>query len=160
MLCVLMLFFSVSLCAITIEEMSEKNNKIIELDQEIAIAEKNKKLADLKNATNQPEIFALPKIGYEQRDDHISVLSVHGVPDKPIVDVQYGEMLLQKRIGEFLPGGWEISAVGNTTVTFTKKIAHKPQVIKTVSIGNFSTPTSSETMPSREPVPIQPLMGQ
>lgn len=129
-----MILLSVHVHAITIEEMAEKNNKILELDQDIAIAEKLKKLAQLKGESMQPETVQLPKTPPTRREEYLSVLSVHGSPADPIVDVQYGDRLLQKRRGEALPDGWQITAIGHSTVTFQKKDA-----VKTVSIGALAT---------------------
>ena len=131
----LMIFFSVHANAITIEELAEKNNRLIELDQDIAIAEKNKKLMEIKSSSNQSDTIALPRVARPKQEESMQVLAVHGVPGNPIVDVQYGNSLLQKKIGESLPDGWEIAAVANTSVTFSKKIANKPSLVKVLGIG-------------------------
>lgn len=138
-----MLLFSINSMAITIDEMAEKNNKIIELDQDIAIAERTKKLAQLKNESIQPETITLPKAVLTRRDESISVLSVHGAPTDPVVDVQFGDHLLYKRRGDVLPDGSQITAIGHNSVTFNKK-----GVDKTVSIGHGGVATSDITAPS------------
>ena len=131
---------SIHAYAVTIEDLAEKNNKLIELDQEIALAEKSRKLMELKNGLVAAETIALPKIAAPKPEESIQVLSVHGVPGNPIVDVQYGDLFLQKKIGESLPDGWEITAVARATVTFTRKITGKNDMTRTVGIGHNSVP--------------------
>lgn len=140
-LCGLITLISPTSGAITIEEMAEKNNKILELDQDIVIAEKNKKLAQLHDETFSSQTILLPQIVPTNRNDNIFVLSVHGSPSNPIVDVRYDGMLLHKRRGEALPDGWKITSIGNNAVTFNKKVPAKPDIIKTVSIGHGLAPT-------------------
>jgi hypothetical protein len=140
----LVMVCSMSANAITLEEMAEKNNKIMELDQEIAIAEKNKKLAEIKNSVAQPDLLVLPKVAAIKREESMQVLSVHGSPANPIVDVQYGDTLLQKQRGDAMPNGWRITTVGENSVTFTKRSAKKPDLIKTMGIGHQAIPIPTD----------------
>ena len=141
-----MTLFALHSSAITIEEVAEKNNQIIELDQEIAIAKKNKELIKLKSETQQPEVASTPAFVTPTRNESMAVLAVHGSLSDPTVDIQYGEMLLHKRHGESLPNGWKISAIGKTTVTFNKKGA-----TKTVSIGQGMVSTSEDLSAATQP---------
>ncbi len=159
----MLLCFSVRLSALTIEDIAVKNNKIIELDQDIAIAEKYKKLAEIKNSSMQSETLALPRLAAMRRDQNMAVISVHGAPGNPVVDVQYGDTVFQKQIGDVMPDGWRISAIGTDSVTFRKKIKRKPDFIKTTGIGIVAG-TGSDSKPAvddagvfsspREPVPV------
>jgi len=149
--------------AVTIEEIAAKNNKIIELDQDIVIAEKNKKLAEIKASYGQPDTIVLPKIGTNRHEDRIAVIAVHGTPLDPIVDVQYGATLLQKRRGEVLPDGWQISDVGSGSVTFIKQSnSKKPPLVKKVPIGRehvVVTDDNTFAAPVR-PAPMPLTMGR
>ncbi len=159
--CGLMASLSVQVSAITIEDMSGKNNQLIELDQEIAIAEKHKKLTQLKNDVYQPEIRVLPASAISGRDESLSVLSVHGSPSDPIVDVQYGGVLLQKRRDEAMPGGWKIASIGYSSVTFRKKFPNKPDVVKTVSIGQGVLTGQEDSRPEGLPaIPSHSSIGK
>jgi len=140
--------------AVTLEEIAAKNNKIIELDQEIVIAEKNKKLAEIKASYGQSDTIVLPKIGTVRHEDHIAVIAVHGAPVDPIVDVQYGATLLQKKRGEVLPDGWQIADVEPSSVVFIKK-AHgkKPPLIKKIAIGREQIMKPDDGLPIGPTVP-------
>lgn len=139
-MCGLIMLISKTTSAITIEDMSEKNNILLELDQEIAIAEKSKKLAQLNNETLltqslSTQTLLVPQTEPVNHDNNMLVLSVHGSPSNLMVDVQYDGLLLHKRRGETLPNGWKLTAIGSNTVTFNKKIPNKPDIIKTINIG-------------------------
>jgi len=145
-----------NLHAVTIEDIAAKNNKLIELDQEIAIAEKNKKLAELKNSFVQPEIVALPKITAPtaltaltalRHDENIGVIAVHGTPADPVVDVQVGDTVLQKKLGDATPDGWQIVQIDRDSVTFRKKMPRKTDAIKTVGIGHGNRVTQAMQKP-------------
>jgi len=135
-ICSLLTACSIDANAITIDELAERNNKLIELDQEIALAEKSRKLLDLKNGFTQTDTITLPKPVTPKPEESMQVLSVHGAPGNPVVDVQYGELFLQKKIGEAMPDGWEITSVEKTSVTFTKKVFKKNDEVKIVGIGH------------------------
>jgi len=131
-----------NLTALTIEDIAVKNNKIIELDQEIAIAEKSKKLADIKSSSMQPETIVLPRPAAIRRDQTMAVISVHGASASPVVDVQYGDLVFQKKLGDVMPDGWQIAAIGSDSVTFRKKTNRNPELIKTLGIGLGNEPVS------------------
>jgi hypothetical protein len=126
---------SVGMSALTIDDIAVKNNRIIELDQEITIAEKNKKLAEIKNSSVQPETIALPRPTFTRREPDLAVIAVHGAPNSPVVDVQYQDTVLQKKRGDIMPDGWQLTAIGKDSVTFSKKRNRKPDLIKILGIG-------------------------
>ena len=145
--------------AITIEEISEKNNKIIELDQDIAIAERNKKLLQLNNEISPPGNVATKNVP-SKIEELISVPSVHGTPTNPIVDVQYGDSLLQKHRGETLPDGWKIVGIEKNTVNLSKKIPHRPDVIKRVRIGSDIVPVPEINPAESVAIPSHSSVGK
>jgi len=141
------ILFACPLHAVTIDDMAARNNKIIELDQEIAIAEKNKKLAELKGSYLQPEPILLPRLSPVHQEEPMTVIAVHGAPGNPTVDVQYGDELWQKRRGEMLPNGWEIADVGTHSVTFKKtQNSKRPPLIRKISIGRLGYPLADDGM--------------
>ena len=79
-------------------------------------------------------------------DENLAVVSVHGTTGNPVVDVQYGDSVLQKKLGEALPHGWQITAIGNDSVTFRKKIGRGPEIFKTVGIGHGNRPDAEPGM--------------
>ena len=155
-----LLSVSATLHAVTIDEIAARNNKIIELDQEIAIAEKNKRLTEIRSSVLQPETIALPRTAAARRNESLAVLSVHGVPGNPIVDIQYGETVLQKKLGEATPDGWQISVIAHDSVTFRRKVGRKPDLIKTLGIGFGSKPDASHAgVAGSVPVPVPSTAG-
>ena len=142
--------------AMTIESMADKNNQLLELDQDIAIAEKSKKLTELKSRSVPLDTILLPKAA----TDYISVLSVHGSPQNPIVDIQYGGAMYHRRRGDNLPEGWKIIVIDNATVTIVRSLAGKTKETRTLLIGQHAMSSVPGNLPVELAFPNHILAGE
>lgn len=153
-----------SASAVTIEELSARNNRLIELNQQIELAKQEKTLADWKQISSPDAgVVKAQKAPKSSLVEDMYVKSVHGNLSAPQVEMMIGGIASTKAIGDSLGEGWVLDSVSASYVTIVKKGNVKNKVQdqhKTLVIGRVASEFNGgfgQPMPVAVPIRNAPI---
>lgn len=167
-----LLAFILAMCsgivfADTIEDLSIKSRRALELDADITIAKKEFELkqAGISASTNsalilkETAVTGAPKP--VQDFDNFEVVAIHGDVGNPSIDIMYRGSRLERKKGDAAVGDWVVYSINRSEVKFIRRNA-KGKVDFTTRYPGQSGSKGVYTISSDEPgavapVPVRPM---
>lgn len=170
--------------ASTINELVQKNQQLLQLDADIAIARKKAELADVLSGKpgdkvsatkigSGPALEALEaparnrktavKLIIPDEAHDFKVYAIRGDVHNPVVEVLYQDSKLNRKQGETVAAGWVIKSVVDNEVTFSKfqqKTEHTVVKYLTSEKSNKKVGRDVQPVVERTPLPESMMLQQ
>ncbi len=119
--------------AISINELKDKNNELIALDVELAVAKKKVELAAYKPSAMLDTTRTRPATAKAPEESEV-VAGIGGAPNALVADFEFRGVKTPRKKGETTPAGWEVVAVRKMEVDVVKHTPGKKDVFKTLHL--------------------------
>lgn len=151
--------------AMTIAQLKENNNKVLELDSQIVIAKKTAELAPFKVVP--PAKVQIGKRAATAPDESgpeeaFKINAIHGDASNPVADIQYQNTILQRKRGESAFNGWKVVSIAGGEVRMARTAKKGKEQTKTLylSINAGQSSIGRDATQSQSPLPLPlPLPG-